>query len=188
MDYKLININKSSVLGLFDLRSLSIENKREKEAEGARFLLSKLLGEKVEIAYHDTGKPYLKGRKEEISISHSHDMLALLVDKEKPTGVDIELIRDKVLNITHKFLSDNELLGIANQPIEKVLVYWAAKETLYKIYSKKNVDFKEHLFVHNFEYNELGGEINSSICLDNFELDVRLKYLKINEYILVYPV
>lgn len=188
MDYKLININKSSILGLFDLRNLNIENKREKEAEGARFLLSKLLGEQFELAYHDTGKPYLKGRKEEISISHSHDRLAIIVDAEKPTGVDIELIRDKVLNITHKFLSHNELLDIANQPIEKVLVYWAAKETLYKIYSKKNVDFREHLYVSNFEYNELGGEIISSINLSNFEMEIKLKYMKVDEYMLVYPI
>ena len=152
MDFQVINISESSKLGLFDLRNLQIENKREKEAAGVRFLLGKLIGEEIELTYYETGKPYLKNRTEEISISHSHDMLALMVDKQKPTGVDIELVRDKVLNIKHKFLSDSELADIAGQPIEKVLVYWAAKETLYKIYAKKSVDFREHLFISNFEY------------------------------------
>jgi len=170
------------------LRNLQIESKREKEAAGVRFLLTKLLDEEVELAYYETGKPYLKNRTEEISISHSHDMLAVVVDEQKPTGIDVELIRDKVLKITHKFLSDNEQKDIAGQSIEKVLVYWSAKETLYKIYSKKSVDFREHLFIANFEYNENGGEIISNIMMSDFEKEIKLKYMKVDEYILVYPI
>lgn len=188
MDFQIININEYSKLGLFDLRNLQIENKREKEGAGVRFLLEKLLDNEVELAYYDTGKPYLKGRTEEISISHSHDMLAVIVDKQKPTGIDIELIRDKVLKITHKFLSDKELKDIAGQSIEKVLVYWAAKETLYKIYAKKSVDFREHLFITNFDYTETGGEIISNIIMSGFEKEIKLKYMKVDEYMLVYPV
>jgi len=188
VNVQVININESSKLGLFDLRNLQIENKREKEGAGVRFLLDKLVGEEVELAYYETGKPYLKNRIEEISISHSHDMLVVIVDKQKTTGIDIELIRDKVLKITHKFLSDNELKDIAGQSIEKVLVYWAAKETLYKIYAKKSVDFREHLFITNFEYNENGGEIISNIILNDFEKEIKLKYIKVHEYILVYPI
>jgi len=179
MDYQVININEYSKLGLFDLRNLQIENKREKEGAGVKFLLSELIGEEVELAYYETGKPYLKDRTEEISISHSHDMLAVILDNEKATGVDIELIRDKILKITHKFLSDNELKDIAGQSIEKVLVYWAAKETLYKIYAKKSVDFREHLFVCNFGYNEVGGEIISNIIVDDFEKEIKLRKNKV---------
>jgi 4'-phosphopantetheinyl transferase len=40
-----------------------------------------------------------------ISISHSHDKLAIIVNEKEATGIDIELIRDKVLKIKHKFLS-----------------------------------------------------------------------------------
>lgn len=188
MNYQVININEFSRLGLFDLRNLQIKNKREKEGTGVRFLLAKLFNEEVELAYYDTGKPYLKNRTEEISISHSHDMLAIIADNQKSTGIDIELIRDKVLKITHKFLSDIELKDIAGQTIEKVLVYWAAKETLYKIYAKRSVDFKEHLFIGNFEYNVGGGEIISKICLTNFEKEIKLRYMKVDEYMLVYPI
>ena len=188
MDYQVININESSKLALFDLRNLQIENKREKEAVGVKLLLSNLFNDEVELAYYDTGKPHLKNRTEEISISHSHDMLAIIVDKQKPTGIDIELIRDKVLKITHKFLSDNELKNIAGQSIEKVLVYWAAKETLYKINKKKNVDFRVHLFIANFDYSEKGGELIANIVLHDFEKEIKLKYMKVDEYILVYPI
>jgi hypothetical protein len=85
-------------------------------------------------------------------------------------------------------LSDNELKNIAGQSIEKVLVYWAAKETLYKIYAKKNVDFREHLFIANFDYSEKGGELIANIVLNDFEKEIKLKYMKVDEYILVYPI
>jgi len=189
MDYHQININEDSYLALLSLNTLPLSDKRKRESEGTKILLKKILNnDTIQLAYYDTGKPYLVGRSEHISISHSHDMLAVMIDKKNETGIDIELIRDKVLKITHKFLSTEEAHTIYYQNTEKAIVYWASKETLYKIYGKRNVDFKKQLAIENFEYTALGGDIIGHILMPDYKRSFNLRYQKISEYILVYPI
>jgi 4'-phosphopantetheinyl transferase len=187
-NYKIIQVSASCRYALLDIAGLPDSHKREREAESIRFLLDQLLpGQTYELAYHDTGKPYLKDRKECMSISHSHSKVAVMIDEQKETGIDIELIRDKVLNIRHKFLSEKEQENIEANDIEKYLVYWAAKEALYKIHGRKKVNFKEHLFVEPFAYNHsVGGLITGHIRLPDLREKYKLHYEKLEDYILVY--
>src|ERR1041384_6584303 len=100
------------------------------EREGTRHLLQQMFGgEDVKISYTEHNKPYLEGRREHISISHSHDRLAIAVNKNESTGIDIELLRDKVRNIAHKFLNPAEA-EYAGTNVEKLIQIWAAKEAL----------------------------------------------------------
>ncbi|MES2761415.1 MAG: 4'-phosphopantetheinyl transferase superfamily protein [Bacteroidota bacterium] len=185
---EVFNIKQGLYFGLLDLsiyaqvHGLSV--KRDIETKGKNHLICQLLDKDVEISYDDKGKPYLAGDKRHISVSHSHDKLAIIINETEATGIDIELIRDKVLRIKHKFLSDNELRD-ANDHVEKLLIYWAAKETLYKIYGLKEVDFIEHLFVKPFTKHNLGtiiGEIN----LPGFTETFQLNYQLVDDYVLVY--
>lgn len=162
----------------------NLSAKREIETKGKEYLANYLLGDNCIIEYDDKGKPYLSCDSRHISISHSHDKLAIIVNEKESTGIDIELIRDKVLKIKHKFLTNEELLE-ANDDVEKLLIYWAAKETLYKIYGLKEVDFIAHLFVKPFTKHNLGtiiGEIN----LPNFKETFELNYQILEDYVLVY--
>ncbi len=185
---EVFNIKEGLFFGLLDLKAFAMHKnlsaKREIETEGKEYLAKHLLGDNCIIAYDDKGKPYLSCDSRHISISHSHDKLAIIVNEKESTGIDIELIRDKVLKIKHKFLTNEELLE-ANDDVEKLLIYWAAKETLYKIYGLKEVDFIAHLFVKPFTKHNLGtiiGEIN----LPNFKETFELNYQIIEDYVLVY--
>ena len=158
--------------------------KRDIETKGKLFLLEKLLTKEVQLEYSSNGKPNLVDQAKHISISHSHDKLAVIINIKEETGVDIEIIRDKILNIKHKFLSDDELLD-AKDDVEKLIIYWSAKETLYKIYGLPAVDFINHLHIQPFE-KELKGTIMGSIKLPTLNADFKLHYEKIEEYVLVY--
>jgi len=185
---QVFNIKEGLFFGLLDSKAFAVhENlsvKREIETKGKDFLSKYLLGDDCIIAYDDKGKPYLSEDSRHISISHSHDKLAIIVNEHESTGIDIELIRDKVLKIKHKFLSQNELAE-ANDDVEKLLIYWAAKETLYKIYGLKEVDFIEHLFVKPFTKHNLG-TIIGEIRLPNFTESYHLNYQILENYVLVY--
>lgn len=185
---EVFNINAGLFFGILDLKTFAInENitaKREIEAKGGKYLINKLLNLAGEIQYDDRGKPYLVNDSRHISISHSHDKLAIIINDNEATGIDIELIRDKVLKIKHKFLTFPELLD-ANEDVEKLLIYWAAKETLYKIYGLKEVDFIKHLLVKPFTKHTFGtiiGEIN----LPDFKEIFQLNYQLLDDYVLVY--
>lgn len=185
---EVFNIKEGLFFGLLDLKAFAMhENlsaKREIETKGKEYLAKKLLGDNCIIAYDDKGKPYLSSDSKHISISHSHDKLAIIINEKESTGIDIELIRDKVLKIKHKFLTNEELLEV-NDDVEKMLIYWAAKETLYKIYGLKEVDFIAHLFVKPFTKHKLG-TIIGNINLPNFKESFELNYQLIEDYVLVY--
>ncbi len=185
---RVFNIKEGLFFGLLDLKAFAVhENlsvKREIETKGKDFLSKYLLGDDCIIAYDDKGKPYLSEDSRHISISHSHDKLAIIVNEHESTGIDIELIRNKVLKIKHKFLTNEELVE-ADNDIEKLLIYWAAKETLYKIYGLKEVDFIEHLFVKPFTKHNLGTIIGQT-KLPNYTESFVLNYQILEDYILVY--
>lgn len=185
---QVFNIKEGLFFGLLNLAEYAekeeLSQKREIELKGKLFLLEKLLDKKPDLAYDEKGKPYLHNDKRHISVSHSHDMLAIIINDYEATGIDIELVRNKVLKIKHKFLTSQELQD-AGDNVEKLLIYWAAKETLYKIYGLKEVDFIENLFVNPFHKHNLGTLIGH-IKLPLFNHKFILNYQLLENYVLVY--
>ena len=173
---------------LRQLNSFSYEH-RKKEWLVSRILAEKILSGNAEIIYDEHNKPFLKNSKKHISLSHSHNLLAVIID-DKETGIDIEQIKPNVLRIKEKFMSDAELKAIAKGHREEELtLYWCVKESLYKLYGKKKLTFKENLFVEPFEY--LGkGNIMGEIILDSKKRKYILHYEKISaegkDYIMTY--
>ncbi len=175
---ELLAMKNFSLEDLSRLNSFSYEH-RKKEWLVSRILAEKILGEATEIIYDEHNKPFLKNSKKQISLSHSHDLLALIVD-DKETGIDIELIKPNVLRIKEKFISDAELKALERgHKEEELTLYWCAKESLYKLYGKKQLRFKENLFVEPFEF--LGkGKIMGEIILGSERRKYILHYEKIS--------
>jgi phosphopantetheinyl transferase len=179
-------INDKISIGLLDLAAFSAREShatmRLAEKAGALYLLKYLLNhEPFELAYSATNKPYLKDRSEHISISHSHDMLAIICNRAENTGIDIELLRDKVQGIQHKFLYETEK-AFAHNDTDRLITLWAAKESLYKVYGLKELDFKKHLFVDAFE----GPGITGHIRAEHMNKSYRLVAEQTGNYKMVY--
>ncbi|MDI1354080.1 MAG: 4'-phosphopantetheinyl transferase superfamily protein [bacterium] len=179
-------INAHIRIGSLDLAAFAKEQgitlKRDIERAGSRRLLAEMLKtEDFTLCYTDLNKPYLQNRAEHMSISHSHDKLVIITNTKESTGIDIELIRDKVLKIQHKFLSASEL-GYAKDDVDKLLTIWAAKEAMFKAYGKKDLEFAQHIRVENFETSTLYGEIK----IDDFHTRYNLASETIDAYRMVY--
>ena len=95
-------------------------------------LLKELLGEEARVDYHSTGAPFLACVPLYISISHTKDYVAVILDK-RPTGIDIEYRSDRILKIRSRFMNPEEEAGIdLEHEVEHLLIHWCAKETLFK--------------------------------------------------------
>ena len=105
--------------------------KRKKERSAVRLLLKELLGEDAPIFYKDSGKPYLKNGFH-LSISHTRNYVSVSLSKSRSTGIDIEMISDKILRVKKKFISEKEYIDPQNEAMH-LLIHWSAKEALYKI-------------------------------------------------------
>ena len=85
-----------------------------------------------------------------ISISHSKKLVAIIVSELK-TGIDIEIISERVLKVKNKFLSYSDNI---DESQEDLTIAWSTKECIFKWHQKGNLNFKK---------NELmNGELNGS--------------------------
>lgn len=106
----------------------------------------------------ENGKPHLTDSPHHISISHSYPLVACMVDKQGPCGIDIETPREQLIKIQGKFLSKEEQ-KFANNDLERLCQLWCAKEALYKLYGRKKLVFSENLSVTFSGDGQLSGEI-----------------------------
>jgi len=131
--------------------------KRRQEWLTVRLLLRELIGKETVIDYHSSGAPYLIDSSLNISISHTKGYVAVLLQAEPYAGIDIEYRGERVLKIRSRFLSDLEEKNIdPDHEANHILIYWCAKEALFKMIGQTEVDFKNHLHIEPFSYRETG--------------------------------
>lgn len=163
-----------------------LSHARKLEFLSVRALLAKMLNPDVKIAYNGNWKPYLDDGSHNISISHSKNLTSILLNKTKRVGIDLEYMSHRIRKIAHKFINDNESIN-KNDLTEKyhLYIHWCAKEALYKICDKKDINFKLNLFIKPFQLNNEGvikGTVDSERINEEFDLN----YFKYDNYIIVY--
>ena len=124
-----------------------------------RLLLRTMLNtdDYIDCRMDDHGKPYLVNIDYEISLSHSYDYAAVMISKDKKVGVDIELMKEKIDLIKHKFLSVDELRQQhLDTSMEGLYVSWCVKEAIYKWNGRKGLELKKDMFVKAFPLQEAG--------------------------------
>lgn len=140
----------------------------------------------IHLESDERGKPVIHNFPVKISISHSAELSALLLSENLEVGIDIEKIDRKIKNIQHKFLREEELQNISgDHHLEHIYVYWCAKEAMYKLHGRKQLDFREHLFVEPFSFTD-SGTVTGSIRKNEARQTLKIFYEKINGYMMAY--
>jgi 4'-phosphopantetheinyl transferase len=130
------------------------------------------------------GKPFLKDSMWQISLSHSFPFVAVILHREKPVGIDLEQPKDKLLRVAPRVLSPSERED-AGTDVTKHCIYWCAKETLIKIYGKKDLILAENLIISPFSQAMEGHIIGRIIVSDNERL-IPLYYQVFPGFVLVF--
>ena len=156
----------------------------------SRYLLHLMSGRLVRMAcIKDAyGKPHLKDSNYQISMSHSDDRVAVIASPHI-VGIDIQKIVGKIERIQNKFLNDEELNAL--DPVHKIAmlhVYWGAKESLYKAYGRKGLNFKQHILIDPFVYNDKGMHFSGSVVFGDYHKSFDIFASELDEYILVYAI
>ncbi len=155
---------------------------------GTRVLLRKMLitNEYIDCKVDEHGKPYLVTLPYHISLSHSFDYAAVMISKRRPVGIDIELVKDKVERIAHKFMRTEELAFInETDKIQHLYACWCAKEAVYKCNGQKEVSFVDNILLAPFNF-EHHGVINAKLHKDEKNLDYTVEYLQYDDYMIGY--
>ena len=171
-----------------DIQAVAHSEIRLRERLTALALVKTLLGREVEIKHAENGAPYLVGEPWHISISHTKGYAAVQLDGERAAGIDIEYRSDRVKRIRSRFLAPEEEQNIDTAHEEEhLLVYWCAKEALYKLAGQEAVDFREHLHISPFPYRP-EGRLEAWESRSERRQTATLAYRVEPEYVLVWSI
>jgi phosphopantetheinyl transferase len=159
--------SKEDLLQLIDERLHEVSKPREvhdnvgKHWLASRALLLQLF-DKHKVAVHKdmNNKPSLvvDGKSYYIAITHSYDYAAVMISDTHEVGLDLERIDMRIGRVAKKFVNEKENLYISKVSLNDLNYYltiiWSAKETMYKIYGKKELDFKLHMSVDAFDNSQ----------------------------------
>jgi len=161
---------------------------RQQQWLAARLLVYTLLpnftSEKLLLQSDLLGKPYFEKSNFQVSISHTTSHVAVILSNKFEVGIDIESIQPKVLRVKEKFLTAEEL-NAAGDNLLKIIIYWCTKETLYKLYGRKQLLLKEHLGVKPFVLADKG-TLDACINTQDYKKDLLIYYTVKEYYVLTY--
>ncbi|QOI97388.1 MAG: 4'-phosphopantetheinyl transferase superfamily protein [Flammeovirgaceae bacterium] len=129
------------------------------------------------------GKPLLKNCSWHVSLTHSFPLVAAVLDAKNSPGIDLEQVNPKLLRMAPRIFHITELRDAGNDVI-KHTVYWCGKETLMKIYGRRDVVFAENLLIEPFKLDNKG-ELRGRIVADNTQTHVTLRYYLFDNFVLV---
>lgn len=155
-----------------------------------RVLLRKMLqtDEYIHCQSDANGKPYLPDYPYKISLTHSYEYAGIMLSLRGECGIDLEIVKDKVVRIKEKFLNPDELQFIdAADEINQLYACWCAKEAVYKLQGNKGVSFLNDMRIHPFTYSPQG-TMMVDLFKDGQKFTFEVFYEKFQEYMLGYVV
>jgi len=153
-----------------------------------RMLLQHLGYSDFDLVYDKKGKPHLEKNSENeelhISISHSFDFSCICISTDSFVGIDIEIMKPKILRIAQRFMDVSHLENLSElEQIEKATIIWGTKESIFKIKSEHGISFPDHIFEESFLISDkkCNATLHFNNCIENFEI----QFYKLEDYIFV---
>lgn len=141
----------------------------------------------ADLYYDSVGKPHLNNGKH-ISITHSNQFTGIIVSDAEEVGIDIEMQREKILRIAHKFTPIEEYRTIANTDalIRKLTIVWGCKESLYKIYAEPGLSFLQHISIKDFSLSD--ERIDGEVLYQENSTPFNIRFIEFEGFTCVYAV
>ena len=136
-------------------------DKRRREHLAWRRVVRNELGRGVVIDYNEVGAPVVDTPKTHISVAHGGEKVAVAIADER-VGVDIENLDRNYERVKSRFMSPAE--EALSDMEEWPAMVWTAKEAIYKLYGKREVDLTEdiHITALNTETMTLSAEVRDT--------------------------
>ena len=123
-------------------------DKRRREHLAWRRVVRNELGRDVVIDYNEVGAPVVDTPNTYISVAHGGDSVAVAIADE-PVGVDIEALDRNYERIMSRYMSPAE--EALSKMEEWPAIVWTAKEAIYKLYGKREVDLTQDIRIQTFD-------------------------------------
>jgi phosphopantetheinyl transferase len=162
---------------------------KKSEFMASRLALHQLLKQDGQSAYRLSkdkyGKPYLENSPLHISLAHAYPFAVAAVS-HSPVGIDIEKPSEKLRAVRHKFLHEEEHHFSIHQ-LDTLCQIWCAKESIYKLYGRKKLSFRDHIRVERIHYPDKP-YLQAAVLLNEFQQTYRLKIESVRDFFILFNV
>ncbi|WP_114748702.1 4'-phosphopantetheinyl transferase family protein [Pleomorphovibrio marinus] len=195
--YAINNINEqdNNHLSFLSFREkLSYANighrQKKKEWKGARLAIKSAL-DAIHLPYpgfykDNHGKSYAMDGYGHVSLSHSQHAAAAIFHKDMPVGIDLEVIKEKVVRLGPKFLCEEEMEFLDRDPLHYTMA-WSAKETIFKCQGRRGISLRSNILLKPFSIGDrlIKGRIYDSGTSDHhYQVQAEVE----NDMILTYSI
>jgi phosphopantetheinyl transferase len=121
-----------------------------------------------------------------VSLTHTPGFAGAIFHRTQPVGIDMDLIREKILKIGFRFLDPSELDFLEKDPAHYTMA-WSAKESIFKCQGKKGVSFRDNILLDPFDIQagKIRGKIRGTDFADHhYSVEVR----RLENVILTYTI
>ena len=162
----------------------ALKNARRLEWLAGRWLLHQITGkaQRLPLAKDAFSKPFFLDQPDlYCSLSHSHGVVGALI-ADQNCGCDVQVLVEKMPRLAPKFLSDTEAEFVRNHSREVQFdlfhIFWTAKESMYKAYGLKELDFRRNMELALFEWDGEAGQAVGLLKKDGFQQVFQLNFEK----------
>ena len=127
-------------------------DRRRREHLAWRRIVRNELGRNVIIEYNEVGAPIVDTPNTYISVAHGGERVAVAIADE-PVGVDIEALDRNYDRIKERYMTPQEVALSDNDNWPAIA--WTAKEAIYKLYGKREVDLTKDIRITSFDASEM---------------------------------
>ncbi|MBY5957026.1 4'-phosphopantetheinyl transferase superfamily protein [Membranicola marinus] len=143
-----------------------MKSKRKKEFLATRYLLQLGLPPDIkvsEVTKDEYGCPKLSNPALYFGISHTSEYIGCVISTSR-SGCDIERYQERILAMSHRFMTAPELHW-AQGPNEllKTQLIWGIKESAYKTWGRKKIDWRKHIQIDPMEWQPSTGTFSGTI-------------------------
>lgn len=162
-------------------------SKRQQEWLTGRYLAHKILPNRIsDLLVSPNGKPYFENSTMHFSISHSGDLLGMVVS-ESLIGLDIQRYSKSVKKVAHKFITEDNLAVFPDQMDEtdRQHILWCTKEAVFKAYGLGKVDFRKDILIESYDKQSEIAIIKGSLINTQVNRTFTAHYNRMGNYYIV---
>lgn len=141
-------------------------SKRKREFLATRYLIQLGLppGIKVSDVVKDpNGCPGIEEQGIYLGISHTSEYVGCVISS-RPAGCDIERYQDRIIRLAHRFMVPDQLAWAEGRhQMQKTHLIWGIKESAYKTWGKKRIDWNRHIQIDPIAWEPTKGCFHGTI-------------------------
>ncbi|MDA3883364.1 MAG: hypothetical protein PF481_08755 [Bacteroidales bacterium] len=163
----------------------SVHNSRKREFLSVRKLLHTVFPQKKHIIqYSKSGKPECS--EYSISISHSHNYIAIICTPNKQVSIDIEEYRNIIEKTAPKFISEQEKKCF--QSIEELTLVWSSKEVLYKLFEASSNFLQDYTIEGEKQDLQEHGKLIGRVNTKKIDKTIKIDYFRSQKFIVTWSI